>query len=87
MITSRVESQGSEIAEIYKKYGIMSILSAKLFNSLLRNTIDEETRSAIMEKTQKIFGMLKSIQSNPTIFKPNMASSLKAEPEILALIK
>ena len=87
MITSRVESQGSEIVEIYKKYGIMSVLSAKLFNSLLRNTIDEETRSAIMEKTQKIFGMLKSIQSNPTIFKPNMASSLKAEPEILALIK
>jgi hypothetical protein len=54
---------------------------------LLGKTIDEETKSAIMEKTQKIFGMLRSIQSNPKIFKPNMENSLKAEPEILALIK
>jgi hypothetical protein len=87
IITTRMSSQKSEILDIYMKYGIMSILSAKLFNSLLGKSIDEETKSAIMEKTQKIFGMLRSIQSNPKIFKPNMENSLKAEPEILALVK
>lgn len=87
IITTRMSDQGQEILDIYMKYGIMSILSAKLFNSLLGKTIDQETKSAIMEKTQKIFGMLRSIQSNPKIFKPNMENSLKAEPEILALIK
>jgi hypothetical protein len=87
IITTRMSDQGQEILDIYMKYGIMSILSAKLFNSLLGKTIDAETKSAIMEKTQKIFGMLRSIQSNPKIFKPNMENSLKAEPEILALIK
>jgi hypothetical protein len=87
IITDRMSSQVQEILDIYMKYGVMSILSAKLFNSLLGKSIDEETKSAIMEKTQKIFGMLRSIQSNPKIFKPNMENSLKAEPEILALIK
>lgn len=91
ILAKRINANKNEVIPIYIQYGIMSFLSAKLFNELLANSIDEETKSIIMEKTLSIFKMIKEISENPKIpanlYTPAMQNTNANREEILKLIR
>jgi hypothetical protein len=74
-----------DIVNLYMKFGVMSIFSAKLFNMLLPN-IDPETRAKVIQNAKAILDEIKGYASTGLFKYPQLLNAVKSEPKILELL-